>query len=236
MKKIGIVGGLGPESTLYYYRMLIDLSRDNSDFMGNLPEIIIYSMNQADVLRLRGSGNKSELIAKQVAAIESLYRAGADFGLISCNACHVVFDEIQVESPMPLISIVNETCKEVVKHKISKVGLFGILGTMKAHFYQDKFKEHNISVVVPREKEQVYLHTKLRSELSLGIISNDTREGYFQIVKRMVVEESIQGLILGCTEMPLLLKKVDEEKAGIPFFDTSRIHVQSALRYYWSGT
>lgn len=231
MKKIGIIGGLGPESTIYYYRTLINLCRANKDLAGNLPEILIYSMNLLEISGLRESGNWTELIARQVAAVESLHRAGADFGLISCNSCHVVFDEIQAASPMPLLSIVTETCEEVARRKIGKVALFGMQSTMKAHFYQDKFKEYNISVAVPGDEEQVFIGTRLRKEMTFDNVSADTLDGYFRIVKRMVAEESVQGLILGCTEMPLLLKKAEEEKAGIPFFDTGKIHVRSALKY-----
>ena len=231
MKKIGIIGGLGPESTIYYYRTLIDMCRQKKELNGNYPEVIIYSMNLVEISRLRESGNKAGLIDRQVETLKALHNAGADFGIISCNACHGVFDEIEAASPMPVLSIVTETCNEVVKRGIEKVALFGMQSTMNGGFYQEVFKQHGISVYVPDEDEQVYVSERLRKEAMLDCISEETKDGYVSILKRMVDAYDVQGLILGCTEMPLLMTEVEEQKAQIPFFDTGKIHVQSALKY-----
>jgi len=231
MKKIGIIGGLGPESTLYYYRTLIDLCRKTPSLNGNYPEIIIYSMNIVEISRLRESGNMAELVARQVAALKSLHNAGAEFGIISCNACHVVFNEIEAASPMLVLSIVTETCKEAVRQGIQRVALFGMQSTMKGEFYQDVFKEHGIAVFVPEEKDQVYVSERLRREATLDRVSDETKQGYLDILKKMVDAYKVQGLILGCTEMPLVMTDVEQQKAKIPFFDTGKIHVQSALKY-----
>lgn len=228
MKKIGIIGGLGPESTLYYYRTLIDLCRENKDLGGNYPEIIIYSLNSG---KMPQSSSWTERTAYLVAALESLYQAGADFGLIACNTAHRLFEDIEAKSPIPLLSIVEETCDVVARRGLKKVGLFGGSTTMKSHFYQDVFSKRNISILVPRENEQAYIGEKVFNELVLGIMLDGTRNEFLKIAQRMVDEDSIQGLILGCTEIPLLLTKDYEKEVGIPFFDTSRIHVQSALRY-----
>ena len=231
MKKIGIIGGLGPESTVYYYRTLIDLCRQTPSLNGNYPEIIIYSMNLVEISRLRESGNRAELIERQVAALKSLQSAGAEFGIISCNACHVVFNEIEAASPMPVLSIVTETCKEVVRQGIKRVALFGMQSTMKGGFYQEGFKDHGISVFVPDEKDQVYVSERLRREATLDRMSDETKQGYLDILKKLVDAYKVQGLILGCTEMPLLMTDVEQQKAQIPFLDTGKIHVQSALKY-----
>lgn len=228
MKRMGIIGGLGPEATLYYYRVIIDLCYENKDLEGNYPEIIIYSLNLEECRHSMEKGNWPELSTKLVEACQSLSRAGAEFGLIAANTPHMVFDHVREKSPIPLLSIVEETSEEVVRHGLRKVGLIGTLITMQSHFYEDVFRRRNISIAVPREDEQTYIYEKIRSELGVGIMLAETRGRFLQIAQRMKEEDAIQGLILGCTEIPLLLTR---EELGIPFFDTSKIHAQSALRY-----
>ena len=219
MKRIGIVGGLGPEASLYYYRTLIDLAHEA---LGGrkCPEIVIYNLP----LDSYQKGTPKPLHD----AIQCLYRAGADFAIIACNSAHVDFDDLKAKSPIPLLSIVEETCKAVAGLGLIKVGLFGCQLTMQEHFYQDVFSKKNISIVVPKGKDQAYISSKTDEELVFGIIRDETRKGFLEVAQRMIDEESIQGLILGCTEIPLLLGK---EKFVIPFFDTSKIHAESAFRY-----
>ena len=233
MKKIGIVGGMGPESTVYYYRTFINLYLENKDSDGNRPEIIIYSVKSPVISPSTTSRNieTGDVSSRILSAIQSLYSAGADFGIIACNSAHQYFDEIQAGSPIPLLSIVTECCNEVLKRKVERVGLFGMRSTVKAHFYQDKFREYGISVVEPSEAEQTLITNKLLSEVTKGVILNDTHKEFLEIIQRMMAEESIEGLILGCTELPLLLNDTDGKELGIPLFDTSKIHVQSALKY-----
>ena len=233
MKRMGIIGGLGPEATLYYYRVIIDLCYENKDLEGNYPEIIIYSLNLEECRHSMEKGNWPELSTKLVEACQSLSRAGAEFGLIAANTPHMVFDRVREKSPIPLLSIVEETSEEVVRHGLRKVGLIGTLITMQSHFYEDVFRRRNISIAVPREDEQTYIYEKIRSELGVGIMLAETRGRFLQIAQRMKEEDAIQGLILGCTEIPLLLTR---EELGIPFFDTSKIHAQSALRYSLAKT
>lgn len=232
MKKIGIVGGLGPEATLYYYRVLIDLCHQRQGEEEMYPEIIIYSLNLEKCRGLMQSDNWLELADTLAAAFQSLQKAGADFGLIAANTPHKVFENVEAKSPIPLLSIVEETCEVVARHGLTKVGLLGTLFTMQSHFYQDVFSKRNISIVVPKEDEQAYIHNKIVSELGVGIMLDETRGGFLKIAQRMIDEESIQGLILGCTEIPLLLTK---EELGMPFFDTSKIHAEAAFRYCLSG-
>ena len=170
-----------------------------------------------------------------VAALESLHQAGADFGLIACNTVHLVFDNVKAKSPIPLLSIVEETCDEVARRGLRKVGLFGSTATMRSDFYQEVFSKRDITIVVPKEKDLAYINEKIFSELVFGAMLDETRNSYLRIAQKMIDQESIQGLILGCTEIPLLLTEVDEGKLGIPLFDTAKIHVQSALRYCLSA-
>ncbi|AHF06003.1 aspartate/glutamate racemase family protein [Desulfitobacterium metallireducens] len=227
MKKIGMIGGFGPESTIDYYRIMIEqyrlLQGDES-----LPEIFIYSMDIYNLLNMVGEERWDDLIEYLLKGIDTLYRAGADFGIISANTPHIVFNKLKCLSPIPLVSIIEETSKKAKEIGLHKVGLLGTSFTMRSSFYQDVFSNDNISVVVPREKEQDYIQHKLMTEIELGEFHEATRKGLLTIVKRMIDEESIQGLVLGCTELPLILTK---DAFGIPFLNTTKIHVDSAIRY-----
>ncbi|MBW2129588.1 MAG: amino acid racemase [Deltaproteobacteria bacterium] len=228
MKKIGIVGGLGPESTLYYYRIFTNLCYSNPKLEGSMPEILIYSLNLQECLKIMEAERWSEMAQKILDAFFSLFRAGANFGLIAANTPHKVFDVIKEECPIPLISIVEATCMAVKQKGLSRVGLFGTLTTMGSSFYRDVFERHGITIEIPEEKDRDYICEKISRELGVGIIREETRRGFLDIAEKMRKENSIEGLILGCTEIPLLL---GGEDIGMPFFDTSRIHVESALEY-----
>ena len=227
MKKIGMLGGFGPESTLDYYRLIIDkyhqLRGEES-----LPEIIIYSMDMYILLSLVEQQRWDDVTEFLLKGVNTLHKAGADFGIISANTPHIVYDRLKGSSPIPLISIVEETSKKAKEIGLNRVGLLGTSFTMQSDFFQKVFANYNISVIVPREQEQEYIQLKLMTEIELGQFNEKTRDGLLAIVKRMVDEESIQGVILGCTELPLILTK---DEFGIPFLNTTRIHVDSAIRY-----
>ena len=228
MKRIGIIGGLGPESTIYYYRTLIDLSLEKQGARNKSEvEVLIYNLNHAECADILVNCRWPDLANIIVDAAERLYRAGADFAIIACNTAHLVFDDVAVKSPIPLISIVEETCEAVAKLGLVKVGLLGSIMTMESQLYQNVFNKKNIAIVVPNKEERVYIQNKIRWELAVGIMQDEARKGFLEIAQRMVEKESIQGLILGCTEIPLLLTK---EEFGIPFFNTSKIHAESAFR------
>ena len=237
MRKIGIVGGLGPESTLYYYRMLIDLSRENQAFAGNMPEIIIYSVSMGQTNSETSSPQNSKTrVAKKISSvIQSLHKAGADFVIIACNTAHRNIDYFRAASPIPILSIVEETCRAVDKLGFKRVGLLGNAITASEDFYPDVFSRRNITLVVPNEDEQDYIHSRLFGEAANSIGSAEVQNQFQKIARRMKSEEAIEGLVLGCTEIPLIMSKANEKELGIPFFDTSRIHVQSALKYCLSG-
>jgi len=231
MKRIGILGGLGPESTLKYYRLIIDLCREKG-LGGNYPEIIIYSLNFKECHDLQESGLHREYVAKLSGGIQSLHRAGADFALIASNTPHIFFDRIKTKSPIPLLSIVKATCDTVANQGLDRVGLFGTRFTMQADFFQKVFSRRNISVIVPEEEEKAYINEIIFNELVLGKVIDESRKGLLEIVGKMKERESIEGLILGCTELSLILP---HDELGIPFFDTLKVHAQSALEYSLSG-
>lgn len=222
-----MIGGFGPEATLDYYRLMIDQYRLLQG-EGSLPEIFIYSMDIHTLFNMVGQKQWDDLTEYLLKGINTLSGAGADFGIISANTPHIVFNKLKSLSPIPLISIVEETSNKANKMGLERVGLLGTSFTMQSDFFQEVFAKDNISIVVPQEQEQDYIQQKLLTEIELGQFHNETRHGLLSIVKRMVDEDLIQGLILGCTELPLILT---EEEFGIPFLNTTKIHVESVIRY-----
>jgi len=225
MKKIGMIGGVGPESTVDYYQRMIQLYRQKvSD--DSYPEIIINSIDMTAMLKMIADKDFDGLIDLLTNGVNSLYQAGADFGFISSNTPHIVFEQVQKQSSIPLISIVEATRKSAETLNLKKIGLLGTLFTMQSSFYQAEFDQSGILLVTPSEKEQQYIHQKLMTEIEQGVFLDSTREDLLKIVKRMLVEDSIDGVILGCTELPLILTK---DEFGIPFLNTTKIHVESII-------
>ncbi len=225
MKKIGIIGGIGPESTLDYYRGIIDAFRDRIGGM-NYPDIIIYSADLTELILILESKDMDKLVEWLLARVVALQRAGAEFAAIASNTPHVVFDELARRSPLPLISIVEAACGKAHSLGLKRPGLLGTKFTMQADFFQQPFQAQGMEVVVPLAEEQQFIHEKLFSEIELGIIKDETREGLLSIVKLMIERNGIDSLILGCTELPLILPG---EAHGIPFLNTTAIHVESIV-------
>lgn len=227
MKTIGIIGGLGPESTVDYYKEII--AAFNAKYVEMAyPEIIIYSANLNELMKFVETKNWPRLSEWLLEKISSIQRAGAEFAVIASNTPHIVFDEIKSKSPIPLLSIIEETCNKAQEMDLKNIGLMGTKLTMEADFYKKPFISKGISVAVPSEEEQQLIHHKLFSEIELGIFKDSTREKLLAIAKRMVDEEGIDSLILGCTELPLILT---ESKYGIPFLNTAAIHCESIIKH-----
>jgi aspartate racemase len=179
------------------------------------------------MLDLIGADQLAEVTDYLLGEVQKLARAGADFGFLASNTPHIVFNEIQRRSPIPLISIVEATCKAAQALGLKKVGLFGTRFTMQKSFYADVFSKAGIRLVVPEPDEQTYIHDKYMNELVNGIVLPETREGLLRIVSRMKEEQGIEGVILGGTELSLILKEAQYK--GIPFLDTTKIHVERVV-------
>ncbi|MFH2011479.1 MAG: amino acid racemase [Pseudomonadota bacterium] len=227
MKTIGIIGGLGPQSTIDYYREIISTFSTKYPELA-YPEIIIYSANMKKLMDFVKTESWSETSQWLLERIYSLHRAGAEFAVIASNTPHIVFDDIKSKSPIPLLSIVEETCNKAQEMGLKNIGLMGTKLTMKAEFYKKPFVSKGISIVVPTDEEQQIIHHKIFSELELGIFKDSTRDELLTIVKRMIEGNKIDGLILGCTELPLILT---ESRYGIPFLNTSAIHCEGIIKY-----
>jgi aspartate racemase len=228
MKTIGIVGGIGPESTLEYYQSLISQGRDRVGD-GHYPHIIINSIDLEAVVGLLEANDLDGLVEHLVGAVDCLARAGADFAAFAANTPHLVFGELSKKSPVPLISIVEATCRKAQELSLKRVGLLGTRFTMQSTFYPDEFAKREISIVVPEAKEREYIHDKYMSELVNGVIRDETRHRLLAIAGAMRERAGIEALILGGTELPLILK--DETELGIPYLNTTQIHVVSILDY-----
>lgn len=228
IKKIGLVGGLGPEATLEYYRAIIDVFK-GKDTSLNYPEMIIYSVNMSELIGMMKRKEYDRVVDYLLRVIESLKKAGADFAAMSANTPHLVFDDLKKKSPLPLISIVEAACDEIQRLDLKRPGLIGTGFTMSGTFYQDVFGRRGIPVVLPDNQDMEVINEKLFSEIELGIFKDETRELLIGIIKKMVHDKHIDCLILGCTEFPLIL--TEPNYAGIPMLNTTRIHVDAIVKY-----
>ncbi|MCP4725904.1 MAG: amino acid racemase [bacterium] len=226
MKKVGIIGGIGPEATKEYYHQIVHLyTRRRND--GNYPEIIINSINMKIMLDLLIEQDYDELIVYLSKEINRLFEAGADFGALTSNTPHIIFEALDQRSPIPLISIVEEAGKKAKNLGLKRLGLFGTKFTMQGDFYHDAFSKIDISIITPAQEEQDYIHDKYFSELINGIILDETKSELLNIINKMKDESGIQGLILGGTELPLIIKETGD--VDIPVLDTTKIHVESIV-------
>jgi aspartate racemase len=226
MKTLGIVGGLGPESTIEYYRQLIAGYRDRIHD-GSYPPLLIDSIDVNKLLALAAKQKLKELVEYLLSSLQRLSRAGTNFAILAANTPHIVFNEVSAQSPLPLISIVQATCDFARAQGLKNLGLFGTRSTMQAGFYQATFAKAGMTITLPKLEEQDYIHEKYVGELVKGIFLPETKQGLLNIVNALKQRQQIDGLILGGTELPLLLK--DGNEAGIPLLDTTRIHVNAAL-------
>ena len=225
MRTLGLIGGTGPESTIEYYRLLVAKYREQAD--GHSPPVIITSVDLKQMIEWMNSGNLAAVANGLVAEFERLQRAGAEFAALTANTPHIVFDELKQRSPIPLISIVEATCEDALARGLKTVGLFGTRFTMEAPFYPEVFSRGGMKLVLPTADEQDYIHGIYLGELLKDIFRPETRARLLEIADEMKRRDNIEGLILGGTELPLVLRA--EEHNGMPLLDTTRIHVNKLV-------
>ena len=225
MATVGMVGGLGPESTIDYYRRTLDEWRRHDP--STTPSIVIDSLDVGRALYLV-EHDRQGLIDYLLASIRRLAGAGVDFIVMTANTPHIVFDELAGRSPVPLMSIVEVCADEGQRRGLRRLGLLGTRFTVQAPFYPDVCERHGIAVVRPNDEERAWMHERYVGELLKGDFRDDTRQGVVSLVARLRDEEQIDGVILGGTELPLLVTTASI--AGVPALDTTALHVSAIVK------
>lgn len=226
MKTIGILGGLSPESTVYYYQYLTRKYIEHFSDYG-YPKIIIYSVNFQKYIDWGKSDNWDLIADDMVSVINSLHSAGAEFAIIATNTMHYVYDLVAAKTKIPILSLVEAVSSEAMKLGITKVGLLGTKFTMQHDFYPKVLNKVGIETLVPKENEQKIVDDIIFYELTKGIFKEDSVKKYLDVIDSLV-SHGVDGVILGCTEIPLLISQEDVE---IPVLDSSRIHAEAAFNY-----
>lgn len=225
MKKIGIVGGLGPESTVLYYQLIM---RRFAERYGTeeMPLVVIDSVNIKKLVRLINANAEEELVEYLAQSTRSLAAAGADFAVMATNTPHFVYTKVAEKSPIPMISIVESTAAFAAEKGYKKLGLTGTGFTMKKSFYPEVFSRYGMELVVPEPHEIEEMHRIIFAELAFGVVSAYAMNYFATVQRNLVARHAIDALILGCTELPLVYTP---ENSIVPLVDTAAIHVEAVL-------
>ncbi|MBN1881273.1 MAG: aspartate/glutamate racemase family protein [Deltaproteobacteria bacterium] len=223
-KTIGILGGLSPESTVVYYETIVTEYRDRFGDQ-HYPEIIMYSVDFDEYTEWFVAGKWEDAGRNMAEKFEHMRAAGADFGLIASNTPHRALDTITANTTLPILSIVAVTADAVKKAKVKTVGLLGTRFTMQEEFYRRGLEDAGIAALIPEGEDLDRVHEIIYTELVRHIITDESRTEYLHIIDRLI-ERGAGGIILGCTEIPLLIKPGD---LSVPVFDTTAIHAEAAL-------
>jgi aspartate racemase len=225
MKKVGIIGGIGPASTLDYYSGIIDGYRAKAND-GSYPEIVIDSVNMSEMLSYVENSDWDKLVSMLVNAISNLAGAGAKVAAIASNTPHIVFDKVQNRSPLPLISIVDETCRFAQVNGCKKVAVIGTRFTMGSGLYSEALSRYGITAVVPLESEQEAIPGIIFPKLEDGIVDPEDKREMLTIANRLLTEHNADALLLGCTELPLMIKDQD---LNTSILNTTQIHIEAIV-------
>ena len=224
MKIIGLVGGMSWESTIPYYRQINETIRE---CLGGLhsAKIVLYSVDFHEIERLQSAGDWDSAGAVLAEAARSLEAAGAAFLVLCTNTMHKVASHIEAAVNIPLLHITDPTAAEIKRAGVSTVGLLGTRFTMEQAFYRARLSEHHgLRVVVPETEDREVVHRIIYEELCLGVVKPESRSEYRRVMKSLATQ-GVQAIILGCTEISLL---VDQQDSEVPLFDTTAIHARSA--------
>jgi len=225
-KKIGILGGLTPESTITYYMHIVHRYHE---LYGNhgYPETIIYGVSFQQYEDWMNQEDWDSIEKALLKGLKSLKLAGADFAVIATNTMHILFEKLQAQIDMPLISIVDATAEAIKREGFKKVGLIGTQFSMTKPFYREGLAKHGIEVLTPDKEDRDYIVKVIFEELSIGKLTEESRKGYLKIIDKLVTQGA-EGIVLGCTEIPLLIRQKD---TNVRVFDTATVHAEKALQY-----
>lgn len=226
MNKLGLVGGIGPASTIEYYRLAFAEYRSRVTD-GSAPPIVIDSIDVNLMLNMIGKGKLQEVTEYLLDSVRNLANAGANFGLMAAHTPHIVFDAIAQASPIPLISVVRTACNAVAGAGMTRVSLFGTRFTMSGQFYPAVFSKSGISIVPPLARDQEEIHHIYTTELINGVVVPESRSRLVTIARRLRQDQDVQAVILAGTELPPALRECSD--ASLQFLDASTIHVRAAI-------
>ncbi len=225
-RKIGILGGMSPESTVTYYEHITrTYAQSHGDF--GYPEILVYSVNFQQFVDWQHAGKWDRAARAMAKALNALRAAGADFGLIATNTMHIVFDQVQAAVDMPLLSIVDATAQAIRKAQVTSVGLLGTVFTMRETFFREGLAAGGVEVLTPGQEDGDRINSIIYQELCRGELRPESRQVFLDVIERLR-QAGAEGVVLGCTEIPLLVRQQD---CAIPLFDTTILHAQRALEY-----
>ena len=226
MNRIGILGGMSYESTLKYYDLILQKYYDRyNDY--NYPEIVIFSLNFQKVIDFELGDDKVKYIEYLMTGIKSLEKSGVSFIIIAANSPHAIYEELEKSSEVPILSIVKATISKAKQENMKKLLLLGIKFTMQSTFYQEHSKKFGIEVITPTDEEQGEINSIIFDELVIGFFKQESKQRLLQIIN----EYKVDGVILGCTELPLILNQNDTD---IKLLDTVELHTEETLNYYLS--
>jgi aspartate racemase len=227
VKTIGLIGGMSWESSIEYYRIINETAKTK---LGGLhsAKSIMYSVDFGEIEPLQNQGRWEEAAQLMVAAGQSLERAGADFVVLCTNTMHKLADAVQTNIHIPLLHIADATAQKIKAASLRKIGLLGTRFTMEQDFYKGRLTDtHDLEVLTPDITERETIHRVIYDELCQGIVKEESRKKYLTIIEKLVQAGS-EGIILGCTEIELLVHDGDSR---VPLFPTAKIHAIAAVEY-----
>lgn len=230
MKVIGLIGGISWVSTADYYKLINEGINDRLGGL-NFSECLIYSFNYADIKRNNENNDWDSTFKMLFKACEFLKSGGAEAIVLCANTMHFIAERLEEAVGLPIIHIATATAIEIQKQEIKKVGLLGTKFTMELDFFKDKLAEKGIEAIIPQNQEDKdFIHTTIFEELGRGLVTKSTKERYLAIANQLI-KEGAEGIILGCTEIPLVIKPED---LLVPIFDTALIHSNAAVEFQLS--
>ena len=223
MKKLGLIGGTGPESTIEYYRQIEYGVQEKA---GCFPNLVVESLSVFEVLRFCAEKDYHGLADYLVKGFECLSSAGADFACLTGITPHIVFDEIAARSPIPVVSMVETASERASEQGLRRVALLGTYPTMSGIFFQKAFAARDIDVITPCEEDMRYIGQKIQTELELGQVLPETQKKLCEISEGLVANGGAQAIVLGCTELPMIL---NDRLLPVPCFDVMQIHIEKLV-------
>lgn len=226
MKTIGLIGGISWVSTVDYYRYI---NEGINKKLGGLhfSRCILHSFSYSDIKKNNDANDWDATLNLFVEASENMKAGGAKAIVLCANTMHMIAERLEAKIGIPVIHIAKETAKEINKKQLKKIGLLGTKFTMEREFFKEKLTDLQIETIIPDEEDRAFIHTSIFEELGKGILRKETRQNYLEIIQKLT-DQGAQGIVLGCTEIPMLIKPNDVQ---IPTFDTTYIHASAAVDF-----